>query len=422
MATSVQSGYSLAPEAIDAVSRPTVEATMLPPECYSDPGLHQQELERIFDHEWICVGRVEDVPHVGDFLTTSIGDEPVVIVRDGNGTIRAHLNVCRHRRCALVEGTGSVKSFKCPYHGWMYALDGTLRATPAFSDTLNFDKADYPLMSAQVEVWEGFVLVNLDEDAPTFASRVSEVTKWGGDRYRMGEMITTHRWEYRVQCNWKAYAENFIESYHVPWVHPETFGLLTPLKRWVLFPEITSQQWAVQVGQTPGLTFSDSGDALFEVSPALEELPVEFDGMPVWLVFPTMMVIPTVDSLVYYVAFPEGPTTTRVIVRVGVPPDTAARYLEAEDPEVLKAVDEYAHNVKLFLDEDNRICQMQGVGLRSRRGAAGRFSVHEGLTHRFDEWVADRAYRPAPAAPAALAAPAPSAPPAPPAPPAAPAG
>jgi choline monooxygenase len=397
MPSSVQNGYALSRAAIDAVSRPTVEATTLPPECYSDPRFYQRELERVFDREWICIGRVEDVPNIGDFLTTSIGDEPVVVVRDGNDEVRAHLNVCRHRRCALVEGTGTVKSFKCPYHGWMYALDGTLRATPAFGETLNFDKADFPLMAAKVEVWEGFIFVNLDLDAAPFADRVSEVTRWGGDKYRMGEMVTTHRWEYQVECNWKAYAENFIESYHVPWVHPETFGLLTPLKRWVVFPEITDQQWALQIGQTPGLTFSNSGDALFDVSPQLEGLPVEFDGMPVWLVFPTLMVIPTVDALIYYVAFPEGPTRTRVIVRVAVPPGTAAEYVRGKDPEVIKAADEYAHNVKLFLDEDNRICRMQGVGMRSRRGAAGRFSEHEGLTRRFDEWVAERAYGPAPA-------------------------
>jgi phenylpropionate dioxygenase-like ring-hydroxylating dioxygenase large terminal subunit len=210
-------------------------------------------------------------------------------------------------------------------------------------------------------------------------------------------MVTTHRWEYQVQCNWKAYAENFIESYHVPWVHPETFELLTPLKRWVEFPDITSQQWAIQIGQTPGLTFSDSGDALFEVSPELEGLPVEFDGMPVWLVFPTMMVIPTVDALVYYVAFPEGPERTRVIVRVGVPPESAAEYFKGEDPEIVSSVEEYVHNVELFLEEDNRICQLQRVGMRSRRGAPGRFCAHEGLARIFDKWVADRAYGPAPA-------------------------
>jgi len=394
MSAATRAGYALTREAIDAVSRPTLEASTLPPECYSDPTLYRRELERIFSDAWICVGRVEDVPQVGDFLTASIGEEPVVVVRDGTGVIRAHLNVCRHRRCTLVEGSGSVKAFRCPYHGWLYALDGTLRATPAFKETLNFDKADYPLMSVRVEVWSGFILLNLSEDAPTFASQVSEATRWGADRYRMGEMVTTHRWEYRVPCNWKAYVENFTESYHIPWVHPETFELLTPLKRWVDFPELTRQPWALQVGQTPGLTFSDSGDALFPVSPDLEELPVEFDGMPVWLVFPTLMVIPTVDALVYYVAYPEGPEQTRVVVRLGVPPNSATEYFRAEDPEVLRSVEEYVHNVQLFLEEDNRICRLQHAGMRSRRGVPGRFSPHEGLVRVFEQWVANRAYGP----------------------------
>jgi len=392
-----QTEYVLDPEVIDAVSRPTIEAATLPPECYSDPLFYRRELDRIFGSEWICVGRVDDVPRVGDFLTTSIGEEPVVVVHDGTGTIRAHLNVCRHRRCALVQGTGSVKSFRCPYHGWLYALDGTLRATPAFSETQNFDKADYPLMAAKVELWEGFIMVNLDEDASTFASRVSDSTKWGADRYRMGQMVTTHRWEYEVQCNWKAYVENFTESYHVPWVHPETFELLTPLKRWVEFPEITDQNWAVQIGQTPGLTFSDSGHALFAASPELEGLPVEFDGMPVWLVFPTLMVIPTVDALLYYVAFPEGPERMRVKAGLGIPPDAAAAYFAGEDPQVAKNVEEYLHNAQLFLEEDNKICTMQHVGMHSRRGLRGRFCKHEGLARTFDKWVADRAYGPAPA-------------------------
>src|SRR5208282_2914257 len=120
--------------------------------------------------------------------------------------------------------------------------------------------------TVRVEEWAGFIFVNLNDDAAPFADRVSETTKWGADRYRMDRMTTVRRWEYEVPCNWKVYVDNFIESYHVPWVHPETFALLTPLKRWVDFPEMTDEPWAVQVGQTPGLTFSDSGDALFPVT------------------------------------------------------------------------------------------------------------------------------------------------------------
>jgi choline monooxygenase len=383
--------------AITSVGRPTLEAQTLPSQVYTDPEIYVRELERLIHREWICVGRVEDVPNVGDYLTTSLGDEPVVVVRDGNGTIRGHLNMCRHRRCAIVKDTGTIKTFRCPYHGWIYALDGTLRGTPAFKETRNFDKADFPLVSVKVELWEGFIMVSLDPDATPFADRVSETTRWGRDKYRLEQMKTTHRWEYELDCNWKTYVENFVESYHVPWVHPETFQLLTPLKKWIEFPDISDQPWSVQVGQTPGLTFSDSGDALFPVSPGLVDLPVEYDGMPVWLVYPSMMVIPSVDALVYYVAFPVSAERTRVMVRVCLPEETAAAFEAGEDEAVMRGAEEYAKNVKLFLAEDNVITQQQQIGLRSTRGEPGRFSKHEGLAREFDQWVAERAYRPDPA-------------------------
>lgn len=107
-------GYALDPEAIDAVSLPTIEATTLPPECYYDPGLYRREIARIFSREWICVGRVEEVPQVGDYLTTSIGEEPLVIVRDGAGDTarppqRVSPSSLRDRR-----GQRLVKA----YHGW----------------------------------------------------------------------------------------------------------------------------------------------------------------------------------------------------------------------------------------------------------------------------------------------------------------
>jgi choline monooxygenase len=392
--TSAITNDTLSPEAIDAVSRPTLDAETLPPECYWDPTLYQREIENIFFKEWICVGRVEDIAEPGDFFTTDIASEPIVVVRDAEGAVKAYLNVCRHRGCTLVEGSGTTKAFRCPYHGWMYGLNGQLRGTPDFKETRNFNKGDYPLHTVKVELWEGFIMLCLDPDATPFADQVSETTRFGLDKYRMSTMVTTHRWEYHLECNWKTYVENYIEEYHIPWVHPETFQLLTPMKNWAEYPDITEQPWAIMIGQNPGLSFSDTGDALFPVSPELSDLPVEYDGMPIWLAYPSMMVIPVVDALIYYVAFPEGPEKCRVILRLAVPAESAAAYAEGSDPEVIAAVEEYARNAEGFLAEDNKVCQQQQVGLRSRHAGAGRFSKHEGLARAFDQWVAERAYLP----------------------------
>jgi choline monooxygenase len=396
MAIDTTEGYAVAPEQLEAVGRPTLEAETLPSECYWDPAIFDRELEHIFFKEWLCVGRVEDIPNVGDYMTANIASEPLIIVRDGQGEIRAHLNVCRHRACQLVEGAGSLKAFRCPYHGWMYALNGELRGTPDFKETRNFNKADYSLHSAKVEIWEGFIMVNFDADAKPFQNQVSDADTWGLNLYRMGEMVTTHRWEYDIKCNWKVYVENFIEEYHIPWVHPETFQPITPMKRWVEYPDLTDQPHTIMIGQTPGLSFSDSGDALFPVSPGLDTLPVEYDGMPIWLAYPTLMVIPTVDALVYYVAFPDGPENTKIILRLCLHKDAVEAY-EAGDGQTRAAGDEYARNAETFLAEDNAISQQQQIGLRSRRGTPGRFCKHEGLARMFDNWVADKAYGPRPA-------------------------
>jgi choline monooxygenase len=394
MATDITEGYAVAPEQLEALARPTLDAETLPAECYWKPEIFERELQNIFFKEWLCVGRVEDIPNAGDYMTVSIASEPLIIVRDAQGEVRAHLNVCRHRACQLVQGEGSVKAFRCPYHGWMYALNGELRGTPDFKETRNFNKADYSLHSAKVEIWEGYIMINMNADAAPFKDQVSDANIWGLDRYRMGEMVTTHRWEYDIKCNWKVYVENFIEEYHIPWVHPETFQPMTPMKRWVEYPDLTDQPHTIMIGQTPGLSFSDTGDALFPVSPGLDSLPVEYDGMPIWLAYPTLMVIPVVDALVYYVAFPDGPENTKIMLRLCLHKDAVEAY-NAGDPQALAAGDEYARNAETFLAEDNAISEQQQVGLRSRHGTTGRFCKHEGLARAFDKWVADKAYGPA---------------------------
>jgi phenylpropionate dioxygenase-like ring-hydroxylating dioxygenase large terminal subunit len=164
------------------------------------------------------------------------------------------------------------------------------------------------------------------------------------------------------------------------------------MKNWIDFPDITDQPWAIMVGQNPGLSLSDNGDALFPVSPALADLPPEFDGMPIWLVYPTMMVIPMVDCMIYYVAYPRGPEGCEVTLRLCLHQDAVAQ-LSAGDQEAREAAEMYARNTEMFIAEDNRICQMQQIGLRSRGATPGRFCYHEQLAKRFDVWVADKAYK-----------------------------
>lgn len=199
-------------EDLAALQRPALEAHTLPPDCYHSQAAYRAEVEHIFLKEWTCVGRVEDIPNPGDYFTKTIVTEPILVVRDGEGEVRAHLNVCRHRGCKVVDVAGTTKSFRCPYHGWLYALNGELRGAPEFKETHGFDKAKFGLKPVRCEIWEGFIMVNPDPDATSFASRVSDVSIFGFEAYDVGTHINTHLWRYELACNWKTYVENYIES------------------------------------------------------------------------------------------------------------------------------------------------------------------------------------------------------------------
>jgi hypothetical protein len=122
-------------------------------------------------------------------------------------------------------------------------------------------------------------------------------------------------------------------------------------------------------------------------------MPPEYDGMPIWLTYPTFMVIPIVDCMIYYVAYPRGPEHCDVSLRLCLPAE-AAEKLAAGDPKTVEAAEQYARNTETFILEDNKVCQMQQRGLRSTGAIPGRFSYHEALARKFDQWVADTAYRP----------------------------
>lgn len=377
---------------LEAIQRPPLEAATLPPEAYWSEELYQRELDAIFFKEWLCVGRADQIPNKGDFFVHEVDTESLIIVRDHDDQIRAHLNVCRHRGCQVAEGSGNTPAFKCPYHGWMYGLNGDLRGAPEFRHTENFNKADYPLASVQTEIWEGFIMINFDLEAEPFAPRVSESSKFGFDKYGVGDMVTTHTWHHVLDCNWKEWIENSMEEYHIPWVHTETFQAVSPMKGWVEFPDITEQPWILMVGQFPGFSMSNTGDALFPVNPALADLKPEYSGVPIWVMYPSFGIFQTVDSCLYYVLLPEGPNKSHLRLGLCLPRESAEAFKRGDDPKVMEAAAEYAANVEAFLVEDNAICEKQHRGNRSRHAKPGRFSHHELVIQMFDRWVAEKAY------------------------------
>jgi choline monooxygenase len=197
-------------------------ATTLPARCYTDAGIFALERERIFARTWQPVGRTDQLRSIGDFLTAEVAGEPVVVLRDLQGELRAFANVCRHRAGAVAEGCGNRKTLQCSYHGWTYDLHGGLLAAPEFDGVENFAAAQCRLPSYAVAIWGPLVFVNLDTQAPALdtvlGAIVAETRPLAPER-----LVLAERRDYLVRCNWKVYIDNYLEGYHIPMAHPGLF-------------------------------------------------------------------------------------------------------------------------------------------------------------------------------------------------------
>ena len=197
-----------------------------PPLAYISEDLLEIELDHIFAKEWVCVGREDEFSLPGDYKTMMIGRDPVIILRDKGGILRAMSNVCRHRMATLLEGKGRLKSgISCPYHAWTYNLEGQLVGASYMRD--NFDKKSVCLPQFSLEVWNGWVYVNLDADATPLSLRLEALSS-RYQNYQMDQYETLFRAEEIWDTNWKILAQNFMEGYHLFVAHSKTIEPAMP--------------------------------------------------------------------------------------------------------------------------------------------------------------------------------------------------
>jgi phenylpropionate dioxygenase-like ring-hydroxylating dioxygenase large terminal subunit len=210
---------------VDMAAQPDAAAVGVAPDIYLSSALLDLEYERIFKHTWACVGRVDELANPGDFLTTDIGIVPVIVNRRDSGEIGAMVNVCSHRLATVAKGTGNAKRFACPYHGWVYDADGTLKNAPWMPD--DFDKSNCSLAPVQVECWNGFIYVNVDPDAPSLTESLKPLETLFYN-YHMENMRTLVKGREVWDTNWKIATENFLESYHLEMTHANSLGPFFP--------------------------------------------------------------------------------------------------------------------------------------------------------------------------------------------------
>jgi phenylpropionate dioxygenase-like ring-hydroxylating dioxygenase large terminal subunit len=202
------------------------QAHGLPNYYYTDPAIQARELKSVFQQAWQIVGRQEQLVNPGDYLTCTIGEEPLVVVRNQEGQLHAMHNVCAHRGMRLAEGCGNYKRLYCPYHGWTYDLDGQLRGVPYEKCLPGMDKASIRLRQAQVDTWGGFIFVNLDAQAPALRASLGVMTqRWEEYTAAWQDLREVKRYTYDEPFNWKIFMENATDYYHIPFIHQETLEL-----------------------------------------------------------------------------------------------------------------------------------------------------------------------------------------------------
>jgi choline monooxygenase len=339
-------------------SPPLERAETIPGFWYWDDELYRAECRHVFGATWQLVGLAEHIAVVGNFLTADIAGEPIVVLRDEQGTLRAFYNVCRHRAARLLaEPHGQAGRLRCPYHGWTYDLQGRLRGTPEFEGVENFCKEDNGLVPLAVDTWGPYVFVHGGTQPPALAQYLAPLPErarpLGLERLRFAE-----RREYVVECNWKVFVDNFQDGgYHVHAVHPALAGALD----YAHYHNELAEHTTVQISPLRPAEEADvakvrSGDTAYY-----------------WWVFPNLMVNLYSGVMDVNYVLPLGPERCKVIFDWFFSPDADLSFVR----------DSIAVSDRVQR-EDVAISEEVQRGLRSRSYRAGRYSVRrEAPVHLF---------------------------------------
>jgi phenylpropionate dioxygenase-like ring-hydroxylating dioxygenase large terminal subunit len=366
------------PATYAGVRRPLEEAETLPPHCYTSEAFYRREVLRIFMKVWNFIGRADRIPHPGDFFTLEFAGVPVVVVRDQDGQVRAHANSCRHRGALVAFGEGNCRAFKCPYHSWVYGLDGKLLAAPEIDRTRHFAFDAFGLVPVRLELWAGFMFINFDPAAAPLADWLGDLPEQLGS-YGFDDMVCTRRKEYVLDCNWKVYVENAMEAYHVATVHRST---LQKQKGRMAEQQPTRGEWIALWKEHEGSRALLTGDVGFPFIPSLQGRAATGSWYP--LIYPSTMFGATKDCMWWLEMHPLSVSQTRLIVGSCFPKSTVAR------PDFEEVVQRYYKRWDISIPEDNDISAIQQRGLASPLARPGRLTYLEPLVHDLGNWVLDR--------------------------------
>ena len=359
---------------LKAVEIATDGAMTLAGRFYTSSEIFEEEQESIFCRQWICAGREERILQPGDYFVRAVGTESVIVVRGRDGAVRAFYNVCRHRGTRLCEeSVGHFKNaIRCPYHAWVFGLDGRLLAAPSMEEREGFATNDYPLHPVSLALWEGFIFLSLAAlPEPFETSHAPLLAKFHA--YNLPTLRMARRIDYDVRANWKLMFENYSECFHCSPVHP-TLVKLSPAASGAndLIEGAFLGGYMEVKPEYDSLTLSGKVCAI----PVGNLCAEDHRRVYYYSIYPNMLLSLHPDYVMVHTLWPESPDRTRIECEWLFHPDAALQPNFNPDDGVN------------FWNRTNRedwhVCELSQLGVSSRAYTPGPYSPRESISAAFD--------------------------------------
>ena len=333
-----RSGFTLG-MGLEATHSPLAEASHVPGYIYTSPKILELEKEKIFMKDWLCVGRVEELEKSGDFMTLRILNEPIIVNRDNKGKLQAFYNVCRHRGAEVAGGQGNVEQFSCPYHGWIYDLEGQFIGAPFAKESQNLDPTHCSLKRIKIDSWAGFVFINFDSNSCPLIEFLGPVAS-AAEKFKAEDCRLCDKVVVNIECNWKLGRENLADWYHVAVLHDPSFGKYTKANA-DDFKLFDRGGYHLRYNSGP---LAPDGQSLFGPMPQIADEPTDLAFS--FYLPPSMNFFARTDALYNFVTWPTGPETMEHKVYMLFPETWF------EDPDFERKRKIYFDFAKLILEED----------------------------------------------------------------------
>jgi Rieske 2Fe-2S family protein len=364
----------------------------LPADAYFDARRYERELHGIWYRNWVYVGRSSDVAARRAFRSFEIGDQRLLLVRDDDGVLQGFHNTCRHRGAQLCkenQGTMRTGTLVCPYHAWVYSLQGDLLRTSSKGEAEGFDVADFPLYRIGVREWNGFIFVALTENPPAF-DRLFDQPLNRLDAWPLAELVVGHVLTKTLECNWKIFWENYNECLHCPGVHPRLSSLV-PIYGRGFMDERDDPDWSAhrtdpdpkyKGGVKRGAsTWSTDGNLSGAPFAGLSEEDLKA-GYLYMTGLPSLFIVGHPDYVRVVRLRPVGPERTELRVEYLFSPATLA------SPNFdLRNIVDFTNQV---MSEDAEVCELNQRGLHAAPHVRGVIMPEEYLIRQFHQWISSQ--------------------------------